>query len=86
MSSGTTMRIVLLFLERKAKDQLAVAVQENIFAVLPSEEDARPHSDSRFKLNELRQSSIGKTCSCGHQAFIDLVDELVANLQFGLGA
>ena len=34
---------------------------------------------------ELRESSIGeKSCSRGHQAFIDLKDELVANFQVGL--
>ena len=78
------MHIVLLFLESKAEDQLAVAVQDKILLVLPSEEDATSLSDSRFKIKELRQSSIGKKCSRGHQAFIDLVDELVANLQVGL--
>ena len=54
MSSGTTMRIVLLFLERKAKDQLAVAVQDKIWAVLPSEGDATSLSDFRFKLKDQR--------------------------------
>ena len=49
--------------------------RELLMAVLPSEEDAPSLSDSRFKLKELRQSSIGKKCFRGHQAFIDLVDE-----------
>ena len=78
MSSDRSMRIVLLLLESRAEDQLAVAVQDKILAVLPSEEDASSVSDSLFKLKELRQSSIGKKCSRGHQAFIGLVDELVA--------
>ena len=78
MSSDRSMRIVLLVPESKAEDQLAVAVQDKILAVLPSEEDASSVSDSLFKLKELRQSSIGKKCSCGHQAFVGLVDELVA--------
>ena len=74
------------FLESMAEDQLAVAVMDKILAVpLPSEEDATSLSDSRFKLKELWQSSIGKKCSRGFQAFIYLVDELVANLQAGLG-
>ena len=73
------------FFGSKAEDQLAVAVRDKILAVLPSEEDVTSLSVSRFKLKELRQSSIGNKCSRGHQAFIDLVDELVANLQVGLG-
>ena len=78
MSSDRSMRVLLLFLESKAEDQVAVTVQDKILAVLSSEEDATSLSDSRFKLKELRQSSIGKKSSRGHQAFIDLVDELVA--------
>ena len=74
-----------LFLELEAEDLLAVAVQDKILAVVPSEEDATSPSDSRFKLEELGQSSIGKKCCRLHQAFIGLVDELVANLQVGLG-
>ena len=50
MSSDRSMRIVLLFLGSKAEDQLAVAVQDHILAVLQSEEDATSLSDSRFKL------------------------------------
>ena len=84
MSSDRSMRIVLLLLESRAEDQLAVAVQDKILAVLPSEEDASSVSDSLFKLKELRQSSIGKKCSRGHQAFIGLVSSLLAVLQFGL--
>ena len=53
--------------------------------VVPSEENAASLSDSRFKLEELMESSIRKTCSRGHQAYIDLVDELVANLLVSLG-
>ena len=84
MSSDRSMRIVLLMLESKAEDQLAVAVQDKILAVLPSQEDATSLSDSLFKLKELRQRSIGKKCSRGHQAFIGLVSSLLAVLQFGL--
>ena len=72
------MRIVLLVLESKAEEQLAVAVQDKILSVLPSEEDASSISDSLFKLKEFRQSSIGKKCSRGHQAFIGLVGKLDA--------
>ena len=47
MSSDRSMRIVLLFPESKTEDQLAVAVQDNIMAVLPSEEDATGNICSR---------------------------------------
>ena len=48
---------------------------ELLMAVLPCEEDATSLSDSRFKLKELRHSSISKKCFRGHRAFIDLVGE-----------
>ena len=83
MRTGNARASCLYFLKSKAEDQLAVTVQDKIVAVLPSEEDATSLSGYRFKLKDLRQSSIGKKCSRGHQAFIDLVDELVANLQVG---
>ena len=35
MSSDRSMRIVILFLETKAEDQFAVAVQNTIWAALP---------------------------------------------------
>ena len=81
MSSDRSMRIVLLLFESKAGDQLAVAVQDMMLAVLPSEDDAASLSDSRLRLQELRRQDMFSW----HQAFIDLVDELVANLQVGLG-
>ena len=52
--------------------------------MLPSEEDATSLWDSRFKLKELRQSNIGKTCSREQQAYIDLVDEFDATLEVGM--
>ena len=52
MSSDRIVRIVLLFLEIRAEDQLAVAVQNQIWAVLPFEENARSIADSRFKLKD----------------------------------
>ena len=57
MSSDRSMRIVDLFLDNKAEDQRAAAAQDNILAVLPSEEDATSISDSCFKLKELMQSN-----------------------------
>ena len=57
---------------------------ELLIAVLPSEEDATSLSDSRFKLKELRQSSIGKKCFVGTE--LSLISWMsVANSQSGLG-
>ena len=53
LSSERSMRIVLIFLDSEAEDQLAVAVQDMILLLLPSEEDATSLSDSRFKLKRI---------------------------------
>ena len=85
ISSDRSVRIVLLFLEAKAEDQLAVAEQKKILSALPSEENSTSLSDFRFKLEELKESSIGKKCFRGYQAYVDLADEVVANVQIGVG-
>ena len=69
--------MVLLFLESKTEYQLAVTVQTKILVVLSSVKNATLLSDSRYKLKELVESSIGKKCSRVHQAYLDLVDERV---------
>ena len=84
ISTDRSILIVLLFLEAKAEDQLAVAEQKKILSALPSEENATSLSDFRFKLEELKESSIGKNCFRGHQAYVDLVVEVVANVQIGV--
>ena len=94
MRTGTghgnrSMRIVLLLLDLKAEDRLQSQCRTTFWRYCHLRKTATSLSDSRFKFKELGQSSIGKKCSRGHQAFFDLVDdlvdELVANLQFGLG-
>ena len=53
------------FLETKADERLAVAVQ-NILGALLSEVRVVTHPDSRFTLRELIESALGRRCSRTH--------------------